>query len=138
MCLCVCVLRVLVCVCVRTRNSSHAPCWNGDPSRASTRQILVAEVSSRARGWEGGMMYRHLGALLRCHVTWRMRLLLRHKHDSQSTRINTRTHGKTRTSLLGTGRGRAADWTKARARAAPGAGARAHGRTGAQAQICTG
>jgi hypothetical protein len=48
------------------------------------------------------MMYRHLGALLRCHVTWRMRLLLRHKHDSQSTRINTRTHGKTRTSLLGT------------------------------------
>jgi len=37
------------------------------------------------------MMYRHLGALLRCHVTWRMRLLLRHKHDSQSTRINTRT-----------------------------------------------
>jgi hypothetical protein len=45
------------------------------------------------------MMYRHLGALLRCHVTWRMCLLLRHKHDSQSTRINTRTHGKTRTSL---------------------------------------
>ena len=40
MCLSVCVLRVLVCVCVRTRNSSHAPCWNGDPCRASTRQDL--------------------------------------------------------------------------------------------------
>ena len=81
----------------------------------------------RARGWEGFMIYRHLGTLLRCHVAWRMRLLLRHKHDNQSTRMNKHTHNASEGGLR-TGQKRALAQRHARV----------HGRMGAWAQISTG